>query len=152
MFGDLCLGEISSVFYRMYQSYMNEEMKEYDLNFSECSYLVKIPESSSITQSEIGDLLFLDNAIVTRSIQRLEKKGFVSRIKSKEDKRAMLVSLTKKGLDARKVAKKKRTIWKDEVMSDISDSEKEIFEKVLKSITCKGINMAKKGSDFNGSL
>ncbi len=128
---DLCLGELLSVFYRKYQSYMNDEMKAYGINFSEVAFLLKIPDDRAIIQKDIADILHYDYAIVTRSMQKLEDKGFVTREKSSEDKRAVLVSLTEEGSRLKAIGIKARRRWKDSVMSIISEQEKdEMFSKI----------------------
>lgn len=50
------------------------------------------------THTEIKDYLQLNPSTVTGIISRLEKKGLVVRLPSKEDRRVGIISLTNKGL------------------------------------------------------
>lgn len=132
---DLCIGELSSVLYRQYQSYMNRQMKPYNINFAECAYLIKIPDHVSVTQTYIAEKLFCDNAMVTRSVKTLEKKGLVLSERSQEDKRAVLVSLTSAGRKAKTNCLQLRREWKEHIMAGISSEEEALYIQSLKSMT-----------------
>ncbi|GEM_PF-1365700 len=131
----LCIGELSSVFYRQYQAYMNHMMKPYSVNYSECAYLIKIPDNEPVTQSYIANKLFCDNAAVTRSLRTLEKKGLVKQLQSPNDKRAVLVSLTAKGSEAKQLGVQSRKKWKKLVMAGISTAKEKEFLQTLKAMT-----------------
>ncbi|RJF57552.1 MarR family transcriptional regulator [Serratia inhibens] len=51
---------------------------------------------------ELADVLVIERYNLTRLVDRLEKEGLVSRIRSAEDGRAAFVSITVKGKDLRK--------------------------------------------------
>ncbi len=55
--------------------------------------------------NDIAHKLFLETNTVTPLIQRMEKAGLVKRTKGKEDTRQRIVSLTKKGIEMRELAK-----------------------------------------------
>lgn len=129
---NLCIGELASVLYRKYQSYVKKGVKVCGIRFSECVYLIKIPDHKLVTQSYIANRLFCDNAVVTRSLQTLEKKGFVKRYKSPDDKRAVMVSLTAKGMDAKQLGIKTINRWKEHMMADISADKAETLMQTLK--------------------
>lgn len=136
---ELCIGELSSVLYRQYQSYINQNMKNHGVNFSECAYLIKIPDRGIVTQSYIAERLFCDNAVVTRSLQRLENKGFVKRHKSADDKRTVMVSLTAKGMEIKQIGMDARKRWKELVMSETSADEEKLLIQTLKSMAKKAL-------------
>ncbi|NLY20893.1 MAG: MarR family transcriptional regulator [Tissierellia bacterium] len=144
---NMCLGELASVFYRQYQAYINREMKDYGINFSECEFLIKIPNSDEIIQRELAESLICDNAIVTRSLQKLEKKELIKRINSTEDKRAILVSLTDRGRDIKKIGLEKRRFWKNSIMEDVPEEEKQLVFQFFKAMVNKALIV---NSNFGG--
>lgn len=144
---NMCLGELASVFYRQYQAYINREMKDYGINFSECEFLIKIPDSDEIIQRELAESLICDNAIVTRSLQKLEKKELIKRINSTEDKRAILVSLTDRGRDIKKIGLEKRRFWKNSIMEDVPEEEKQLVFQFFKAMVNKALIV---NSNFGG--
>ena len=54
--------------------------------------------SKETSVSELGKELFLDSGTLTPLLKKLEAKGFVSRTRSKEDERKVMISATKEGL------------------------------------------------------
>ena len=59
-------------------------------------FLIKNP---GLTQSEIADLIFKDNASVTRMIELMVKNKFLSRSMNSNDRRRFNIELTKKTKD-----------------------------------------------------
>lgn len=59
-------------------------------------YLSSAPEAKA-SHKEVARFLNLNSSTVTGIIGRLEKKGLVSRLKAKDDKRIILISLTENG-------------------------------------------------------
>jgi DNA-binding MarR family transcriptional regulator len=51
--------------------------------------------------SELGARLYLDSGTLTPLLRKLENKGYISRHRSENDKRELLVSITKEGLALR---------------------------------------------------
>lgn len=56
-------------------------------------------QNLKVTQGLIVNLSKLDKMTVSKSLKKLENKGYAKRIECKEDTRAKLVILTKKGMD-----------------------------------------------------
>lgn len=141
---NLSLCELNSILYRQFQIYINNEMKEYGINSSELMFLVKV-EEYPLNQKYISDILHMDYAIGTRSLKSLENKKLINRIKSKEDGRQVLVSLTdygkiikEKGLDIRKS-------WKKRVFKDISSKEEIYLMNILKNMAIESLEIIKDG-------
>ena len=67
-----------------------------DLNLTYTQYLVMMVlwETDPITEKEMGKRLHLDSGTLTPVLKSLEAKGFISRSRSKEDERVVIVDLT----------------------------------------------------------
>lgn len=137
----LCIGEMASVFYRQFQIYINQHMKSYRVNSSEVIYLLKMKDDEAVTQTSLADMFFTDNAIVTRSLQSMEKKGLVVRKRSKEDKRSILVSLTAKGKKAREKSLSIRLAWKEKIFSGLSPEEEAHITSLYQKITLEALSI-----------
>ncbi|HUM56920.1 MAG TPA: MarR family transcriptional regulator, partial [Bacillota bacterium] len=48
---------------------------------------------------EMGEILLLDSGTLTPVLKKLESKGYLSRKRSKEDERTVMISITEKGQD-----------------------------------------------------
>ena len=59
-------------------------------------------EKSDISVKELGQRLFLDSGTLTPLLKKLEAMNLIERVRSSDDERLIIVSLTKKGLDLKK--------------------------------------------------
>ena len=63
-------------------------------------------EKDGLSVSELCDRLLLDSGTVTPLLKKMEGAGYVTRTRSSEDERVVLVRLTKKGRDLRREVEK----------------------------------------------
>lgn len=70
-------------------------------------YLVMLVlwEQDNVTVSQIGEQLFLDSATLTPLLKRLESAGRVSRYRSRNDERLVIITLTDEGRSLEERAK-----------------------------------------------
>jgi len=61
-------------------------------------------EEDNISLKRLGERLLLDSGTLTPLIKRLEKEGFVSRQRAKDDERELRLQLTQKGQDLKNAA------------------------------------------------
>ena len=73
---------------------MNGHIRELDLTISQVNVLVSIAShrGEGVSQREIERELYLSNPTVTGILQRLEAKGFVTRVADEQDKRVRLTA------------------------------------------------------------
>ncbi len=74
-------------------------LKPLALTYPQYLVMMVLWENESLSVSEIGERLFLDSATLTPLLKRLEVAGLVSRQRSREDERHVVVSLTSRGRD-----------------------------------------------------
>ena len=67
------------------------------LTYTQYVTMLVMWEHKSLTVKAAGEYLHLDSGTLTPLFKKLEEKGYVTRIRSKEDERNLIVSLTKKG-------------------------------------------------------
>lgn len=72
-------------------------LDDIDLTYTQYIAMMVMWEQEEITVKELGERLFLDSGTLTPVLKTLEKKGFVSRRRSIEDERSLIVSLTEEG-------------------------------------------------------
>lgn len=81
------IGKYISILSRQSQIYINRELKNYNITSSEYTFLLNVPDYGDINQKQICDQFSIDQAMATRSMKSLEKKGLVLREKNPSDKR-----------------------------------------------------------------
>jgi len=79
------------------RSYADQKLKKHDLTIEQLHILKQLSIMEGQTQSQLCELVGKSPANVTRILDRLEKKGSVIRSNNPEDRRSILVSLTKDG-------------------------------------------------------
>ncbi|MBR2560974.1 MAG: MarR family transcriptional regulator [Eubacterium sp.] len=81
-------------------------LDELNLTYTQYITMMVLWEYGEISAKELGKKLFLDSGTLTPVLKSLEKKGFVSRSRSAEDERVLLVSVTDTGIRLREQAVK----------------------------------------------
>lgn len=115
-------------------AHCNRYMEEIELTDSQSkviAYLIH-NEDREVNQKDIELGLKLMNPTVTGILNRLEKKGFVARTKSKIDGRYKKVELTEKGKELREKMLRKAMEGNKYLFKGLSDEELAAFGKTLR--------------------
>ena len=76
-------------------------LDDIDLTYTQYVTMMVLWEKPSVTSKEIGERLHLDSGTLTPVIKKLAEKGLVTRARSAEDERNLMVALTDAGLALR---------------------------------------------------
>ena len=79
-------------------------LEELDLTYPQYLVMIVLWEEDGLAVSHIGEKLFLDSGTLTPVLKRLENKGFINRIRNKEDERVVQLFLTENGKNLRQQA------------------------------------------------
>lgn len=91
---------VSKEIVRKYTPFLNE----IDLTYTQYIAMMVMWEHKEVSVKELGEKLFLDSGTLTPLLKNLEKKGFVTRQRSKVDERFLVVSITEEGVKLREKA------------------------------------------------
>lgn len=72
-------------------------LKPLKITYPQYLVMMVLWEDESLSVSEIGARLFLDSATLTPLLKRLEVAGLVARLRSREDERHVVITLTASG-------------------------------------------------------
>lgn len=101
---------------------------------SQWMLLMALGEKDHQVQTELAKMIHLDNATITRIIDKLEQKGLLVRNQAADDRRVQIVSLTRAG----KTAHRKWNIAGEKVneaaKENIDNEDIETFFKVIAAI------------------
>lgn len=78
---------------KAYKPYLDE----FDLTYTQYITMMVMWEHKELRVKEVGAYLFLDSSTLTPLLKKLEKKGYVTRRRSVEDERDLIVSITESG-------------------------------------------------------
>jgi len=73
------------------------EFEKFALTYPQFLVMMSLWNVDSVYIKELSEQTYLDAATLTQILKRLEKKGFIQRIKSEKDERAKVIVLTKEG-------------------------------------------------------
>lgn len=76
---------------------LNRHLLDSDYNLSEARLIYELHKAGTIQASHVMALMHIDKSYLSRMLKRLEKERLVSRKQSREDGRAVMLSLTEKG-------------------------------------------------------
>ncbi|MBO4903071.1 MAG: MarR family transcriptional regulator [Lachnospiraceae bacterium] len=72
-------------------------LKPLGLTYTQYVVLMVLWEQETVNVGQLGDILRLDAGTLTPLLKRLEKAGYVTRERSKEDERITIISITAAG-------------------------------------------------------
>lgn len=78
---------------RLYKPYLDE----LELTYTQYISMMVLWEKKSVTVKELGRALYLDSGTLTLLLKKLENKGLLTRRRSTEDERNLIVSITEAG-------------------------------------------------------
>ena len=81
-------------------------LDQIDLTYTQYITMIVLWEKPCLTSKELGQKLFLDSGTLTPLLKKLEAKGYITRHRSSEDERNLIVTITKKGQELSTEAKR----------------------------------------------
>ena len=85
---------------KAYKPYLDE----LDLTYTQYITMMVIWEHKELRVKEVGKYLFLDSSTLTPLLKRLEEKGYVTRRRSADDERDLIVTITDSGEELKEKA------------------------------------------------
>lgn len=74
------------------------------LTYTQYVTMMVLWEMNAVTVKELGKRLYLDSGTLTPLLKKLETQGYITRARSKEDERIVVVTLTEAGRELKKRA------------------------------------------------
>ncbi len=112
-----------------------EEMAEFELKSTHVSCLYYLYTMQSLTAKELGDVCEEDKAAVSRSLEYLEKNGYLEAIEKEHKKYKRPLELTEKGRDIGKQVSERIDNILDKASDGVSDEDRVIFYRSLAQIS-----------------
>lgn len=72
-------------------------LDELDLTYTQYITMMVLWEKKSANVSDLGKCLYLDSGTLTPVIKKLEAKGYITKTRSKDDERSVIVEITAEG-------------------------------------------------------
>jgi DNA-binding MarR family transcriptional regulator len=123
---------------RMVMRYRDSYLQQRNLTYSQLWVLHVVKEHDGIGVKEIADLLGITSSAVTQLVDTLVKRGYLSRERSSEDRRALKVRLSDQGQKQVEVKQMKNleklfAVFDDEELLQYCELSKKIINRILES-------------------
>lgn len=128
-------GRWFSILYRRSQQFIVEACQRMGLTFSEFTLLLRIHANPGVKQDDLAKVLFLDKAVVTRTINALESKGYIVRSQDKLDKRVKHVYLSVEAESYYPFLHNVLKRWTEYLTEGMSEKELEKMSKSFQHLT-----------------
>jgi len=131
---DQDIGMLSNEINKKLIHYVNCKLEKFKLTTEQWLVLMKLSKQNRISQKQLAEISGKDQSTLTRIIDILERKKFIERHPSKEDRRSFLIHITDEGLiTCKKVTPFLEEIFKG-VLKGISYEKVKIFREVFLQI------------------
>ncbi len=110
---------------------MRETAESSELSVSEIHTLVAVGRRLPKTMSTIAQELLINVSTLSIAVNKLEKKGFVKRIRDDDDRRIVRISLTEKGREALERHELFYFRVVDEALRDMDNEQKRLLVRSL---------------------
>ncbi len=113
-----------------------DRLQENGINITPEQYLVMdiLWENQSLSQQNIADVIQKDKNSVTKIIDSLEKKNFVSRVVDKKDRRINRIELTKEGKALEKNTTEVAIKFMNDTIAGIDNQDLNTFVDVMRKL------------------
>ena len=78
---------------RKYKPYLDD----IDLTYTQYITMMVLWEKKTVNVKTLGECLYLDSGTLTPVLKKLESKGYITRVRSSEDERNLVVTITDEG-------------------------------------------------------
>lgn len=112
-----------------------EIARAYDLAPAQLGALRKLWKSDGITNTELGEQLFLKTSTVTALIDRMERDGLVFRERNKDDRRVVNIWLMEKGKKLKGLIPDLESTVFDMLRAEFSDAELKELTRLLDKVS-----------------
>jgi MarR family transcriptional regulator, transcriptional regulator for hemolysin len=88
-----------SIIVRYCRIFAERKLREFDLSFGEQVIIMFLSTHEKVNQDTISKAYMIDKGMVAKTLNKLEKKGFILRKQNPDNRRENILSLTQKGTD-----------------------------------------------------
>ena len=125
---DIPTSPLVSLLHRKQTAFLNNRLKDVDLSSGLYQLLVKSYKKERISQEELADALHINESKVTRTLEKLENKGVITKTPQKRKK---IINVTAEGAEIAQTVMDYDDEWDEKIKNSLSDEEYDDFRKSL---------------------
>lgn len=113
---------------------LGEALQKHGVTVAQWMVLVVLWETDGLTQKELSQRVAVETATLSRTVDRMERDGLVTRDRSETDRRHVHVRLTKHGAGLWRDLVPEAEANQERALNGISESEEEVLRSLLKRV------------------
>ncbi len=117
---DQDIGMLTNKVSKKLTSYLNNKLEKFNITTEQWTVLLKLSKKNKISQKLLAEVSGKDQSTLARILDILERKAFIERHPSKEDRRSFEIHITDSGLN---------------IIGEVSPFLEDLFNKLLKDIS-----------------
>lgn len=141
---NLSLTFLFMLFFKSQNSYYKHLLKDKNVTIQQIPILMKLSNHEYVYQKDISRDLRIDNALLTRSLRKLEDNNYIQRTEDDDNRRQNKISLTYEGKVLAKTLLDKGIEREEEIMKNSNFTREELIELLLQ--------LLENSKEFNDNL
>ena len=125
---DIPTSPLVSLIYRKQTTYLNDKLKDVNLSSGLYPLLINVYKHEGISQEELASKLHVNESTVTRNLDKLEKKGLITKT---PEKRKKIINVTQEGAEIAKKVINYDEKWDETIKKNLTPKEFQDFQKLL---------------------
>ena len=114
--------------------FMEEKLKKYKIKGSMFHIILFLNRNPGASQEELVEFIGIDKSGIARKCRRLEDLGYIYHEQSEENRRQYQLYLTSSGKDILPIIREGLSVWSDDIMIGIDESEQKKLIKLLETM------------------
>ncbi|ABR37029.1 MULTISPECIES: MarR family winged helix-turn-helix transcriptional regulator [Clostridium] len=123
---DQDIGMLTNKVSKKLTSYLNNKLEKFNITTEQWTVLLKLSKKNKISQKLLAEVSGKDQSTLARILDILERKAFIERHPSKEDRRSFEIHITDSGLN---------------IIGEVSPFLEDLFNKLLKDISLEKLEV-----------
>lgn len=131
---DTCVAFVTSKASKKMTDAFNDRLMAKGISRVQWIALYYLGKFQEINQKQLAEKMDIKDSTVVRLLDRMEKEGYVTRVKTPSDRRNTMIVLTEKGNKLRDELLPEGEIMSKIFSQNVSEAEIEVFKSVLKKM------------------
>ncbi len=119
---------------KMMRGALEARLKEFEITTTTWTALIELGQKERLTQTDLARRIFLDGATITRTLDLLESRGYIRRLRDDNDRRTHIIEITKDGYDVALKCSEYGAEVNDEFTQYLNGNDREELEEMLRKI------------------
>ena len=125
---DIPTSPLVSLIYRKQTAYLNDKLKDVNLSSGLYPLLINVYKHKGISQEELASKLHVNESTITRNLDKLEKKGLITKT---PEKRKKIINVTQEGGEIAQKVMDYDEKWDETIKKNLTQKEFQDFQKLL---------------------